>query len=224
MLPQHLYEDLKKLLSQQFDQPVAVLHFQPVGGGSINQTFKLTFSNTYTLFCKINREAAFPQLFLKEKQGLDALGKTGTIKTPHVHACAVLEDYQVLLLEWIENGNTRQPFFKTFGERLAALHHNTAEHFGWELDNYMGSVPQQNNAETSWIMFFKSQRLEPLVQQCLSKQLLTSTDHEHFKMLYERLPQLFDGNEKPAFLHGDMWSGNYMCARDQQPVLIDPAV
>lgn len=224
MLPQHLYGDLKKLLSQQFNQPIDVLHFQPVGGGSINQTFKLTFSNTHTLFCKINKADAFPQLFLKEKQGLEALGKTGTIKTPHVHACAVLEDYQVLILEWIESGQTTPSFFKTFGQQLAALHHNTAEHFGWEIDNYMGSVPQQNNAENNWISFFKTQRLEPLVQQCLGKQLLTPTDHKQFKKLYARLPQLFDAGEKPALLHGDLWSGNYMCAQNQEPVLIDPAV
>lgn len=224
MLPQRLYEDLKKLLGQQYHQPIDVLHFQSVGGGSINQTFKLTFSNTHTLFCKINWAAAFPQLFLKEKQGLEALGKSGTIKTPKVHGCAVLDDYEVLLLEWVESGGTTPSFFRTFGEQLAALHHNTAENFGWETDNYMGSVPQQNNLEKNWISFFQMQRLEPLVQQCISKQLLPLSDHELFKKLYVRLPQLFDNSEKPALLHGDLWSGNYICSQYQEPVLIDPAV
>jgi len=30
--------------------------------------------------------------------------------------------------------------------------------------------------------------------------------------------------EPPALLHGDLWSGNYLCSATGQPVLIDPAV
>jgi fructosamine-3-kinase len=62
------------------------------------------------------------------------------------------------------------------------------------------------------------------VQQCLSKGLLTAKEHGLFEKLYERLPQLFDDGEKPALLHGDLWSGNYLCSHEAKPVLIDPAV
>ena len=31
-------------------------------------------------------------------------------------------------------------------------------------------------------------------------------------------------DEKPALLHGDLWSGNFMCNASSKPVLIDPAV
>jgi protein-ribulosamine 3-kinase len=224
MLPQQLYEDLKKLLAQQYHTPVDTLQFQSVGGGSINQTGKLTFSNTHALFCKINKAAAFPHLFLKERQGLEALRKTGVMKTPEVVACTVLEEYQVLVLEWIESGRKTELFFKRFGEQLAALHKTTAENFGWETDNYMGSVPQQNNPNASWSTFFIQQRLQPLVQQCAAKQLLPAAEHGLFEKLYERLPQWFEDGEKPALLHGDLWSGNYMRSSNNEPVLIDPAV
>jgi protein-ribulosamine 3-kinase len=224
MLPQLLYEDLKKLLEQQFNKAIDALHFQPVGGGSINQTFKVTFSNTHTFFCKINQAATFPHLFLKEKQGLEALRNTGAVQTPAVEAYAVLGDYQVLILEWIESGVKTQDFFKTFGKQLAAQHHFTSENFGWHTDNYMGSVPQQNHIQKDWISFFIEQRLEPLVQQCLARQLLTQKAHEDLKKLYQKLPQFFDDGEKPALLHGDLWSGNFMCNRNSLPVLIDPAV
>lgn len=224
MLPQQLYEDLKKLLAQQFNQTITDLHFQPVGGGSINQTYQLTFSNTHTFFCKINKAATFPHLFLKEKQGLEALRKTGAIKTPEVISYATLDDYQILLLEWIESGTKTTSFFKTFGEQLAQLHQHTAENFGWETDNYMGSVPQQNHFEKDWITFFINQRLEPLAQQCRSKNLLPQNEYGLLKKLYQKLPQFFDDGEKPALLHGDLWSGNYMCNSNSEPVLIDPAV
>ena len=224
MLPHRLYEDLKKLLAQQFNKPIDNLQVQPIGGGSINETFKLTFSNTHTLFCKINNAATFPHLFVKEKEALEALAKTGAIKTPGVISCAVLDDYQILVLEWIESARTTDQFFKTFGEQLAALHQNTAASFGWETNNYMGSVPQSNAFDSNWVSFFVQQRLEPLVQQCRNKNLLSPADHEHFKKLYQRLPQLFDDDEKPALLHGDLWSGNFMCSKNGEPVLIDPAV
>jgi protein-ribulosamine 3-kinase len=90
----------------------------------------------------------------------------------------------------------------------------TFETFGWEHDNYMGSVPQQNTPDPDWTSFFIHRRLEPLVQQCLSKGLLTAKEHGLFEKLYERLPQLFDDGEKPALLHGDLWSGNYLCSHE----------
>ena len=222
--PKNLYEHLKKLLAQQFNQPIDILQAQPVGGGSINETFKLTFSNTHTLFCKINQAATFPDLFLKEKQGLEVLHKTGVIQTPAVILHTLLDAYQVLLVEWIESGSKSGFFFKTFGEQLAALHRNTSYHFGWETGNYMGSVAQQNTLQKDWSSFFINQRLEPLVQECLTKNLLSPNEHELFKKLYEKLPQFFDDGEIPALLHGDLWSGNYMCNKQQLPVLIDPAV
>lgn len=212
------------MLAQQFNEKVDALDLQPVGGGSINQTYKLTFSNTHTWFCKINHAAKFLHLFLKEKQGLEALRKTGAIKTPEVIAYAVLNDYQVLILEWIESGPKTTHFFKTFAEQLAALHRITAENFGWEVDNYIGSVPQQNRFQKDWATFFIEQRLGPLVQQCLAKNLLSEKEYGLFKNLYQKLPRFFDDGEGPALLHGDLWSGNYMCNQDGAPVLIDPAV
>src|SRR6476620_1214410 len=97
MLPPQLYEGLNKLLAQQFNQPINNLQFQSIGGGSINETYKLTFSNTHTLFCKVNHAATFPQLFLKEAQGLEALKKTATIKTPEVILNAALDESQILI-------------------------------------------------------------------------------------------------------------------------------
>jgi fructosamine-3-kinase len=224
MLPPSLRDDLKKLLALEYRTEVGTLQVQPVGGGSINQTYKLHFSDSKVLFCKINNAATFPHLFLKEQQGLEALQKTGLVKTPNVVSCTTIQNYQVLLLEWIDSGPKTTAFFDTFGMQLAGLHQTTAEAFGWAADNYMGSVPQQNTYHPDWTSFFVHQRLQPLVEQCLSKNLLTAKEHGLFEKLYQRLPLLFDDGEKPALLHGDLWSGNYMCSHRGEPVLIDPAV
>ena len=58
---------------------------------------------------------------------------------------------------------------------------------------------------------------------CISKKLLTTQHQKAFDNLFKKLPFIFNDNEKPALLHGDLWSGNFMCNSQQQPVLIDPA-
>jgi protein-ribulosamine 3-kinase len=44
-----------------------------------------------------------------------------------------------------------------------------------------------------------------------------------FERLFHRLDTLFP-TEPPALLHGDLWSGNFLCDTQGRPVLIDPAV
>lgn len=129
----------------------------------------------------------------------------------------------MLLLEWIEEGVRTKPFWRTFGEKLAALHRHTHDAFGFDEDNYMGSVPQQNNWQSDWGSFFRQQRLEPMVERCAAGRQLTSAHKAQFENLYKRLPEVFDA-ESPSLLHGDLWAGNFMCNAANEPVLIDPAV
>ena len=136
---------------------------------------------------------------------------------------SIIGNEQILTLEWIEEGNRNDEFWKTFGQQLASLHQISTEEFGLKEDNYMGSVPQINRQEKNWVLFFRANRLEPLVKLCVNKTLLQPKHQEQFEILYQRLLQIFD-NEKPALIHGDLWSGNYMCDKKGMPVLIDPAV
>jgi fructosamine-3-kinase len=199
------------------------LQFQSVGGGSINETYRLTFAD-HALFCKINSASGFPHLFEKERDGLQLLAKQAVIKTPGVIDCFATEDIQVLLLEWIDPGERTKGFWKKFGEQLAALHLATNDCFGLYEDNFMGSVPQGNQLSADWVDFFIRQRLEPLIRICADKKLLMQRHLQQFKRLYRFLAQIFDTRQRPSLLHGDLWSGNFMCNQASEPVLIDPAV
>ncbi len=42
--------------------------------------------------------------------------------------------------------------------------------------------------------------------------------------LLDKLPEILIEPEKPALLHGDLWSGNYITGSDGRAWLIDPAV
>jgi fructosamine-3-kinase len=200
----------------------AHLDLYPVGGGSINETFRIRFDeNDY--FCKINSATKFPQLFSREQAGLFTLRSVTKIKTPAVIACFEEEGHQFLLLEWIEQGPRTQDFWKRFGEQLAAMHAVKNETCGFADDNYMGSVQQQNTQVQDWCRFFADYRLAPLLARCTKANLLSSHDQQQFEKLITKLSNIFD-DEKPSLLHGDLWSGNFLCDEKAQPVLIDPAV
>jgi fructosamine-3-kinase len=87
----------------------------------------------------------------------------------------------------------------------------------------MGALPQHNEWTPQWTDFFIQQRLVPLVEQAQQRGLLQSAHINRFETLYRRLPELFPP-VAPALLHGDLWSGNFLCDAGGQPVLIDPAV
>ena len=44
----------------------------------------------------------------------------------------------------------------------------------------------------------------------------------HFENLYKALPDIFP-TENPSLLHGDLWSGNFLCDDKSRACLVDPA-
>lgn len=224
MFPGKQTEDfLVAKISEAIGDPVSSLSFKNIGGGSINQTFRLTTNRQRNFFLKINSSELFPDLFEKEKNGLEFLAKHNCIKTPQVIFCNKFTNEQFLLLEWISGGIRTEYFWKQFGENLARLHQCSNDQFGFAEDNYMGALPQQNNFTADWNWFFIHHRLNPQIELALQGNLLTKKHIEQFQKLFKKLDEIFN-QEKPTLLHGDLWSGNFMCNENAEPVLIDPAV
>ena len=199
------------------------LQIRAVGGGSINNAYLITTSQQQHWFCKINDASRFPDLFILERQGLALLEATGAIRVPKVIACENIDQDQVLVLEWISEGLRSDDFWRRFGEQLAALHRITGPAFGLDHHNYMGVLPQSNTPSPGWVDFFIHQRLEPQITLAMGKGLLGGRDLQQFQRLYKVLDTIFP-DEPPALLHGDLWSGNFLCDEHGRPVLIDPAV
>jgi len=197
--------------------------FQPIGGGSINRTYRIDLQNN-SYFCKINSATKFPQLFEKESEGLQLIKRQAVIKVPGIVHCFQAFDYQVLILEWITPGNRDKIFWERLGKQLAALHQSSDEYFGFAENNYMGSVVQSNKPSRNWVSFFNENRLQPSISMCFDKGLLASKHVDLFDKLIVKLPGIFDEKQTPVLVHGDLWSGNFMCNQASEPVLIDPAV
>jgi protein-ribulosamine 3-kinase len=215
MITAHVQKFIEQLLNEK-------CAFTGVGGGSINHTYRIN-TGRQTFFCKLNSHTDFPGMFEAEQNGLALLAQQQVIRIPRVIAHEQIDGTQLLLLEWIEQGGRSDTFWETFGRQLAALHHVEQSRFGLATDNYMGALPQSNTLTTSWTDFFIQQRLQPQLKLALSRKLLEPAHATQFEKLYQQLSVIFS-IEPPVLLHGDLWSGNFLCDEKGKPVLIDPAV
>lgn len=216
---QHILETIR----EQEGSSITSLQFTAVGGGSINDTYGLSANSGKKFFCKINSHSSFPGLFEAERQGLELLARQNIIRIPQVIDIAVVDDSQVLIMEWIEQGMRSAAFWRLFGEQLAALHGVEERLFGLSTDNYMGSLAQKNEQSDDWKKFFIDARLQPQVKMAMENGLLTAREASQFENVYAKLEEIFP-SPAPFLLHGDLWSGNFLCDDRGRPVLIDPAV
>ncbi len=216
-----------------------VAHIQPLGGGCISATAAWRLDDGSEIFVKSDDAGRLPML-QAEAAGLDALSATQTIRVPQVLAIGTDEDSRqaFLVSEHIRTAtppsDTSDPqspahsdFFTRFGQQLALLHRTdtSAHDFGWPTDNFIGATAQPNRPDKSWASFFASQRLEPQLRLARQQQFASPRLIRDVERLIGQLDSLLAGrNEPPALIHGDLWSGNYLCDEQQQPVLIDPAV
>ncbi len=219
MITNHtIYFPLTTLLGND----VVVQNILPVGGGSINEAAKVeTTAGTY--FAKWNSAKAHPGMFAAEAKGLNILRQATTLRVPVVIGIAEHEDVGLILMEWIDGANRQPSFFSKLGEGLAQMHRGTQSQFGLDHDNYIGSLKQSNTQADSWTSFFIRQRIDPQVRLAADVGLLHQKDIQSFEALYTELPNIFPV-EKPALVHGDLWSGNFLCDDKGLPALIDPAI
>ena len=197
-----------------------LIEVTPLFGGDINQVYRLRFSDGESVL-KLNDRNRYPAMFEKEATGLKKIAATGC-RAPRVLKTFSEGNHQFLILEFIEQERPESEFWERFGRRLALLHSARSASFGWEEDNYIGSLEQRNESREKWTDFFIDFRIMPLVEKAREKGLLTQSHSRQFEDLFKRLPQLVP-QEAASLIHGDLWSGNLMCGIGMEPVFIDPA-
>lgn len=193
-----------------------------VGGGDINDACLLE-TDEGRFFLKMNASPGAIYIFEKEARGLGILRESGAIRVPEVLGTGQAEGYAFLLLEYIEEAGRAEAFWKNFGSALAELHRHTDGQFGLSYSNFIGSLPQANHRHDNWAEFYVLERLEPQANQALAEHGLWPGAARAFEGLYKRIGDICP-EEPPALIHGDLWSGNFISAAGNEPVLIDPAV
>ena len=156
--------DLNKHIEQQINKTLSlnqVFTWQMVGGGFINNTYKLC-SKTHAFFVKVNTISTFKNGFNEEVLGLQFL-KTNGVITPKIIVEGTFNTEIYLVLSWIESSLETEQFWKNFAHQLANLHQNTASKFGLNHHNFMGKLFQKNTFFDNFSTFFIENRLKPQV-------------------------------------------------------------
>lgn len=194
----------------------------PLSGGDISKAY-LVYTAGDRFFCKRNDSPESHKMFLAEREGLEAIAQTRTMRVPSVVGCGNLEVGSCLILEYIEPGHASTGAIKKLGHQLAALH--SAEHaeFGWPAPNYIGSLHQSNRRTGHWASFYLKERLLPQLKLALNGNRLAKQEVPPAAKMMEKLQQFLPAI-KPSLLHGDLWGGNYLISAEGIPYLIDPAV
>ena len=215
---------LSTTISDATHRPFTLRSSTPVGGGSINEAYRLEGTDGSRYFLKLNDAQHLP-MFIAEVSGLNAIAATNTIGVPRpiAHGSAGRQSY--LVMEYLElslHGDT-----KLLGEQLAALHRCEGNSFGFAQDNFIGTTPQPNGwpseIKGNWIDFWRENRLGFQLRLAAQNGYGGQLQRLGEKLL-DALPMFFDGyTPQPSLLHGDLWSGNHAYLPDGAPVIFDPA-
>lgn len=192
-----------------------VSHKHSVGTG-LFATHQVILDNGDRVFIKTQTKAN--QQLINEGKELGLLGET--IHTPKVLASC----QYCLILEWIETSNNLK-LQAQMGLKLAKLHQNTAEYFGFEFDNKIGQTPQPNAVNqniSNWSAFYWQYRLLHQIELAKHNRLINQREYQQLLKVETVLPDLLDDRIKPALLHGDLWSGNVLSGKNN-PYFIDSA-
>ncbi len=193
-----------------------------VSGGDIANTYRL-HTGTEVLFCKYHTGKQAFDMFQSEKDGLEALSRGNIIKTPEVFICEPWQEAAFLIMEFVPSGRAKDSAMAVLGRQLAQLHIQECSSFGWNRNNFIGSLPQSNNRSDSWAEFYMSERLQPQFKIAFDQGLLSRKEIPSTEKMSAVIVDLC-GEVKPSLLHGDLWGGNYLISEAGVPYLIDPAV
>jgi protein-ribulosamine 3-kinase len=221
-LPDPLLSTVTTMLRRSISDSLSILNYSPASGGCINNGGRLTTAHG-SFFIKWNNALRFPGMFEAEAKGLKILAEPNIIDIPRVINTGECGGLQYIIMTYVDQRAPSSEYWKIFGEQLARLHHTTTTKFGLDHNNYIGSLPQANNFHSSWIDFFIQRRLVPQIDLAVKSGAIGTSMGKKFTDLFNVLPSLIV-EEKPALLHGDLWSGNLMINEDGLPSLIDPAV
>ena len=204
------------------DCDINVQRYERVHGGDINLSYCL-FTSTRRCFLKVNGKDKYPLMFEKEARGLNMLREFCTSGIPQIIKHGFCDDHQYLLLEWIEKGAPKKDMWENFGQSLAMMHKQPQKYFGLNEDNYIGSLPQNNDQHGDWDSFYAERRIKPLVKKLFDAGDLSATDILNADIFCNSLKTIFPV-EPPSLLHGDLWAGNYMITTSGYAAIFDPAV
>ena len=195
-----------------------LLSAHPLGGGCIGEVYRAELSDGSAVVAKVDRTGeanlgreAYMLRYLREKSELPV---------PEVYGSSE----NLLLMEFVEGGGDFSRAEGHAAELLAKLHGITADAYGHERDTLIGSLSQPNPWTSSWVEFFREQRLLYAARVAREAGRLPAELHRRVGELAGRLDEIIGEPGPPSLIHGDVWSGNVLATGDRISAFLDPAI
>jgi len=216
----NLWQHISNTISQHTGADFQIKSHTPMGGGCINEAYRVSDSKT-EYFVKTNL-LEHGDMFETEAISLKEIWDQNTVRVPKPVCYGQTDSKTYLVLEYLPLRG--RPNATRLGQQLAAMHQVTAPQFGWHRDNTIGSTPQFNQLTDRWPEFWRQQRLLPQLDLAQKNGYAASLNPVMDKLLIN-CDCLFENHApQPSLLHGDLWGGNASALADGTPIIFDPAL
>lgn len=194
----------------------------PLSGGCVGEVYRVRMANGPDVVAKVDESGAGTLAI--EGRMLRDLARLSALPVPEVYA----SEPDLLVMELLpgETGASGRAE-EHAADLLAALHDVTPsrdEGFGYDYDTLIGGLPQPNPWSSSWIPFFRDQRLCSLADEALAAGRLPARLRARIDDLAARLEELLEEPLRPSLIHGDVWSGNVLSDGARVTGFVDPAL
>jgi fructosamine-3-kinase len=190
----------------------------PMSGGCVGEVTRVDLENGQTIVAKIGGPGSGLAV---EGHMLRYLGGHSRLPVPAV----LYAEERLLLMAYVETDGALTAGAEVHAaDLLADLHAITDEAFGFGKDTVIGGLHQPNPRTTSWLAFFRDQRLLYMGREALRAGRLPGRLMGRLETFAGRLQRWLDDGSRPALVHGDLWTGNVLCKDGRVAAFIDPAV
>lgn len=198
---------------------VRLTSVRPLGGGCIGEVYRLDLPDGSRLVAKA--DPSHKAHLEREAYMLRYLRENSDLPVPEV----IYSSETLLVMEFVESdGDISGTVEEHAAEMLADLHSLSWKAFGLERDTLIGSLPQPNPPSESWVEFFCEYRLLYLARVAREAGRLPADTYRRLQRFADTLPGRLPEPERPALIHGDVWSGNVLVRDGRVAAFLDPAI
>jgi fructosamine-3-kinase len=213
-----MWQAIAQQISDVTKRPFTISDRETINGGEINDCYMIS-NGSERYFVKVNDRAELP-IFETELESLTQLDKSDHIFVPKPIHIGVTKTHSFLVLNYLPTKVMDKKASYDLGISLAH-HHLWGDQleYGFDGDNYLGSVLQVNTWHRRWDCFFAEQRIGWQLQLLHEKGMFLG---DIDTLVNNSKKILHNHNPKPSLLHGDFWHGNVSLSV-KGPIVYDPA-
>ncbi|AVV78125.1 fructosamine kinase [Leptospira santarosai str. HAI1380] len=158
-----------------------------------------------------------------EKESLEQLFRIG-VRVPECYGTIQAESFWLLVMDYVEPGSAsggREDLIRS----LKLLYRKDSNSWGWQRNNFIGTLSQKNRWYSTFENFFWESRLSTQLDLAFSRELIAGKDVENVKYVFQKFTEEWSLNQSsPRLIHGDLWSGNILTGKNGHSYLIDPSI